>query len=109
MNKFKNAFLGIFFVVFATGCSTLSTINTAVVDGVSSTVDTAFNGVATVGGAIINEAGDIVQTGAELGVGIVQGTGDIVAGSVEVIAETVDSNTDAVQSDKEKPKEEPKK
>ena len=109
MKGLKNIFFGIFFVMFAQGCSTLSTINTAVVDGVSSTVDTAVNGVATVGGAIINEAGDIVETGAELAVGVGQGVGDIAAGSLEVIAETVDSNTDAVQSDKEEPKEEPKK
>ena len=34
MNTFKNMFFGLFFVIFAQGCSTLSTINTAVVDGV---------------------------------------------------------------------------
>jgi len=109
MNTFKNMFFGLFFVIFAQGCSTLSTINTAVVDGVSSTVDTAVNGVATVGGAIINEAGDLVETGAELAVGVGQGVGDIAAGSLEVIAETVDSNTDAVQSNKEEKAEDEKK
>ena len=109
MNNIKNMFFGLFFVMFAQGCSTLGTINNAVVDGVSSTVDTAVNGVATVGGAIINETGNLVETGAELAVGIGQGVGDIAAGSLEVIAETVEENTDAVQGDKEEKAEEEKK
>lgn len=109
MKNMKYMFLGLFFVIFAQGCSTLSTINSAVIDGVSSTVDTAVNGVATVGGAVINEAGDLVETGAELVVGVGQGVGDIAVGSLEVIAETVDENTDAVQSDKDEAKEKPKK
>ena len=109
MNNIKNMFFGLFFVMIAQGCSTLSTINTAVVDGVSSTVDTAVTGVATVGGAVINEVGDLAETGAELVVGVGQGVGDIAAGSLEVIAETVDENTDAVQSDKEEKAEEEKK
>ena len=108
MNNFKNAFLGIFFVIFAQGCASIGTINEAIVDGVSDTADTVFNGVSKVTGALVNEGGNILQTGAELGVGIVQGAGDIVAGSVEVVASAVDESTDSVQDDKES-KEEPKK
>ena len=73
------------------------------------TVDTAVNGVAPVGGAIINEAGDLVETGAELAVGVGQGVGDIVPGPLEVIAETVDPNTDAVPSNEEEKVQEEKK
>jgi len=109
MKGFKNMFFGIFFVIFAQGCATVGTINEAVVDGVSDTADTVFTGVAKVTGAVVNEAGNVLQTGAELGVGIVQGAGEIVAGSVEVVAEAVDESTDAVQDKKEEPKEEPKK
>ena len=95
MNTFKNMFFGLFFVIFAQGCSTLSTINTAVVDGVLSTVDTAVNGVASVGGAIINEAGDLVETGAELAVGVGQGVGDIVQNRLKLLLKLWIPNTDA--------------
>ena len=108
MNNFKNAFLGIFFVIFAQGCATVGTINEAVVEGVADTTDTVFTGLSKVTGAVVNEVGGVIQTGAELGVGVVQGAGDIVAGSVEVVADSVNESTDAVQEDKEV-KEEQKK
>ena len=40
----------------------------------------------TVGGAVINEVGDLAETGAELVVGVGQGVGDIAAGSLEVLS-----------------------
>ena len=109
MKEFKNMFFGIFFVIFAQGCATVGTINEAVVEGVADTTETVFTGLSKVTGAVVNEAGNALQTGAELGVGIVQGAGDIVAGSVEVVADSVNESTDAVQDKKEEAKEEPKK
>ncbi len=109
MKEFKNMFFGIFFVIFAQGCATVGTINEAVVEGIADTTDTVFTGVSKVTGAVINETGNVLQTGAELGVGIVQGAGDIVAGSVEVVADSVNESTDAVQDGEAKDEEAPKK
>jgi hypothetical protein len=107
MNNLKNAFLGIFFVMFAQGCATVGTV----IDGgqklATDTLDTVTGTATNVYSAGANDVGSIVQTGAEVGVGLVQTGTDTVAGLGQVLADTVDKQTDALQE--EEPKEEPKK
>ena len=107
MNKFKNAFLGIFFVVFAQGCATVGTV----IDGgqklATDTLDTVTGTASGIVGSVANDVGSIVQTTAEVGVGLVQTAADTGAGLVKVVADEVNSQTDALQE--EEPKEEPKK
>ena len=107
MNNFKNAFLGIFFVVFAQGCATVGTV----IDGgqklATDTLDTVTGTASGIVGSVANDVGSIVQTGAEVGVGLVQTAADTGAGLVKVVADEVNNQTDELQ--KEEPKEEPKK
>ena len=111
MNKFKNAFLGIFFVVFAQGCATVGTV----IDGgkqlATDTLDTVTGTASSVVGSVASDVGSIVQTGAEVGVGLVQTAADTGAGLVKVVADEVNDQTDALQDSdaKEESKEEPKK
>ena len=105
MNNFKNAFLGIFFVMFAQGCATVGAISDGVQQGVAGTVDVVLGTTSNVVTTVVDEGSKIGQAGAELVVGIGQTAGDLVAGTVATISEVVDESTDAVQ---EEPKEEPK-
>jgi len=105
MNKFKNAFLGIFFVVFAQGCATVGTV----IDGgkqlATDTLDTVTGTASSVVGSVASDVGSIVQTGAEVGVGLVQTAADTGAGLVKVVADEIDEQTDELQEDSKEPQE----
>lgn len=109
MNKLKNVFFGVFFVMFAQGCATVGAISDGVQEGVAGTVDVVLGTTSNVITTVVDEGSKIGQAGAELVVGIGQTAGEVVAGTVETVATVVDESTDAVQDDKEEPKEETKK
>ena len=107
MKGWKNAFFGIFFVIFAQGCATVGTV----IDGgqklATDTLDTVTGTASGIVGSVANDVGSVVQTTAEVGVGLVQTAADTGAGLVQVVADEVNQQTDALQE--EEPKEEPKK
>ena len=109
MNKLKNVFFSVFFVMFAQGCATVGTV----IDGgkqlATDTIDTVTGTASGIVGSVASDVGSIVQTGAEVGVGLVQTAADTGAGLVKVVADEVNQQTDALQDDKEETKEEPKK
>ena len=107
MKELKNAFLGIFFVMFAQGCATVGTVIDGGKELATNTIDTVTGTASTVVGSVANDVGSIVQTGAEVGVGLVQTATETGAGLVQVVADEVNQQTDALQE--EEPKEEPKK
>ena len=109
MNKLKNVFFGVFFVMFAQGCSTVGAISDGVQQGVAGTVDVVLGTTSNVVTTVVDEGSRIGQAGAELVVGVGQTAGDLVAGTVEAVSDVVDESTDAVQDNKEEPKEETKK
>ena len=111
MNNFKNAFLGIFFVIFTQGCATVGMAIDGGKELATNTIDTVTGTASGIVGAVANDVGSIVQTGAEVGVGLVQTATETGAGLVEVVASNVDAQTDALQDKeaKEEPKEEEKK
>ena len=106
MNNLRNAFLGIFFVIFTQGCATVGMAIDGGKELATNTIDTVTGTASGIVGAVANDVGSIVQTGAEVGVGLVQTATETGAGLVEVVASNVDAQTDALQ-DKEA-KEEPK-
>ena len=107
MNNLKNAFLGIFFVIFTQGCASVGMAIDGGKELVTNTVDTVTSTSANIVGAVASDVGSVVQTGAEVGVGLVQTAADTGAGLVKVVADEVNEQTDAIQE--EEPKEEPKK
>ena len=106
MNKLKNAFFGIFFVIFAQGCATVGTVIDGGQELATNTIDTVTGTASGIVGSVASDVGSIVQTTAEVGVGLVQTAADTGAGLVKVVADEVNDQTDALQ---EEPKEEPKK
>lgn len=111
MNNFKNAFLGLFFVIFTQGCASVGMAIDGGKELVTNTVDTVVGTSSNIVGAVAEDVGGIVQTGAEVGVGLVQTATETGAGLVKVVADEVNEQTDAIQDGeaKEEPKEEPKK
>jgi|TARA_R110001592_G_scaffold1805_1_gene10701 hypothetical protein len=109
MNKLKNVFFSVFFVMFAQGCATVGTV----IDGgqklATDTIDTVTGTASGIVGSVANDVGSIVQTGAEVGVGLVQTAADTGAGLVKVVADEVNDQTNALQDDKEESEEETKK
>ena len=109
MKGLKNAFFGIFFVIFAQGCATVGTVIDGGQELATNTIDTVTGTASGIVGSVANDVGSIVQTGAEVGVGLVQTAASTGAGLVETVQAEIDNQTDALQDDKEEPKEEAKK
>lgn len=97
MNNFKNAFLGIFFVIFAQGCASVGTVIDGGKELVVNTVDTVVGTASAVTVSVATDVSDISTTALEVGAGI-----------VETVSDEIDKQTDELQ-DEEEPKEEPKK
>lgn len=110
MNNLKNAFLGIFFVIFAQGCATVGTVIDGGKEMATNTIDTVTGTASGIVSSVATDVGSIVQTGAEVGVGLVQTATETGAGLVEVVQSEIDSQTDALQDKeaKEEPEEEKK-
>jgi hypothetical protein len=109
MKGLKNAFFGIFFVIFAQGCATVGTVIDGGKELATNTVDTVTSTASGIVGSVASDVGSIVQTGAEVGVGLVQTAANTGAGLVQTVQAEIDNQTDALQDDKEETKEEPKK
>jgi hypothetical protein len=109
MNKLKNVFFSVFFVMFAQGCATVGTVIDGGQELATNTIDTVTGTASGIVGSVANDVGSIVQTGAEVGVGLIQTAADTGAGLVQTVQAEIDNQTDALQDDKEETKEEPKK
>ena len=70
MNKLKNVFFGVFFVMFAQGCATVGAISDGVQQGVAGTVDVVLGTTSNVVTTVVDEGSRIGQAGAELVVGV---------------------------------------
>ena len=108
MNKIKNMFLGVFFVIFAQGCATVGTVIDGGKELATNTIDTVTGTASTVVTSVADDVGSVVQTTAEVGVGLVQTATETGAGLVATVADEVNNQTDALQEGEEKPKEEKK-
>jgi hypothetical protein len=94
MNNIKNMFLGLFFVMFAQGCATVGMAIDGGKELVTNTVDTVVGTASDITVAVAEDVSDITTTTLEVGAGV-----------VEAVSEEIDSQTDELQEDKEKPEE----
>ena len=94
MNNIKNMFLGLFFVMFAQGCATVGMAIDGGKELVTNTVDTVVGTASDITVAVAEDVSDITTTTLEVGAGVVQ-----------AVSDEIDSQTDELQEDKEKPEE----
>ena len=94
MNNIKNMFLGLFFVMFAQGCATVGMAIDGGKELVTNTVDTVVGTASDITVAVAEDVSDITTTTLEVGAGV-----------VKAVSEEIDSQTDELQEDKEKPEE----
>ena len=109
MNNIKNMFFGLFFLIFTQGCATVGMAIDGGKELVVNTIDTTVTTGADMVGALAEDTGNLVQTGAEIGVGLVQSGTETTSGLVKVIRDEIDEQTDALQDPKEEKPEKEKK